>query len=155
MLKNDLKSIINECLEVIIKNDIYLLNHDVHEQSFSAVLVGYLKEKIPKSIDGGWDIDVEYNRNLDDPKKLSTGNVKPDIIIHRRGKNNNNGIEDNNLLIIEIKKNPKYNEEVADIKKIQRFIDEKPYYYKFGLFISIYPNLQVKFNTSWFERRNI
>lgn len=107
MDKCRLQMIIEEALEQLIKNDRYLIEHDVHEQSISSKLGYYLSSSIQPRSNGGWDIDVEYNRNGEVPKSLcGIGNVRPDIIIHRRGLNNPNGYEENNLLIIQIKKEP-------------------------------------------------
>lgn len=105
MDKCRLQMIIEEALEQLIKNDRYLIEHDVHEQSISSKLAYYLSSLIPPRSEGGWDVDVEYNRNDKNPKELHE-KVRPDIIIHRRGLNNPNGNEENNLLIIQIKKEP-------------------------------------------------
>ena len=128
---------IKELLELAIKkftiNDKYLIDHDVHEQTITTQISSYLK-----SIITGWHVDTEYNRNGDNPKSLKNiGNIKPDILIHRRGLNNPNKVEDNNLLIIEFKKSPTSSERNYDLEKINAFINEFPYYYKFGAFIEL------------------
>lgn len=140
MLKEELEKIILESLEELKISDRYLLENDVHEQSISAKLACYISRRMHLATANPWHVDVEYNRNGSVPKSLaSQGNVKPDIIIHRRGLNNENSSEDNNLLIIELKKNPTENEKEKDILKIKAFIDERPYLFKYGLFISINP----------------
>lgn len=76
---------------------------------------------------------------MNDQKRLNPNDrngVMPDIIIHQRGKNNDNGTEDNNLLVIEIKKIPTESERKKDISKIKRFIKNAPYHYKYGVFIA-------------------
>lgn len=101
---DELKQIINKSLDDLKTRDYYLMAHDVHEQTISAKLACYIMQNMG---DTSWDVDVEYNRNGDVPKSLMSrkGNVKPDIIIHRRGKNNLKRNENNNLLLIELKKN--------------------------------------------------
>ena len=59
----------------------------------------------------------------------------PDILIHRRGKNNDDFIKDNNLLVIEMKMKSSKSERLEDITKIRNFISEYPYLYKYGLFL--------------------
>jgi len=106
--KQQLEILIRNCINELIVNDKYLFQNDVHEQAITSRLACYILQKMLPRSSGGWDVDVEYNRNCHLPKKLHTvNNIKPDIIIHRRGLNNNQEMESNNLLIIEVKKNPK------------------------------------------------
>lgn len=153
MNKNQLDLLLKESLEQLIKNDRYLLEHDVHEQSISSKLGFYLNTKITPRSKGGWDVDVEYNRNGDFPKSLqAVGIVRPDVLIHRRSLNNNEKIEENNLLIIEMKKNPSPKEREDDIKIIRAFIKEYPYHYCFGAFISLNIKTPDVYKIEWFER---
>ncbi len=139
-MHSQLNEIIMTAIDKLYKYDFYLLEHDVHEQTISSIFAYYLRDlfkekKLP------WNIDPEYNRNGEKPKRLSSiGNVKPDIIIHIRGLNNDRGTEQNNLLIIEIKKDPSEEEIDTDMKKILAFIDEPPFSYCFGLFIGLMRN---------------
>ena len=150
MDKRQLQIIVEEALEQLIKNDRYLIEHNVHEQSISSKLGCYLSTKIPSRSNGGWDVDVEYNRNSEIPKALhGIGNVRPDIIIHRRGLNNPNGNEENNLLIIEIKKDPSDEDKAKDIKTIKAFISEPPFYYCFGVFICLDREIPKNYKDKW------
>lgn len=154
MDKCRLQMIIEEALEQLIKNDRYLIEHDVHEQSISSKLAYYLSSLIPPRSEGGWDVDVEYNRNDKNPKELHE-KVRPDIIIHRRGLNNPNGNEENNLLIIQIKKEPTdENKKKEDIETIKAFISEPPFYYCFGVFIGLDRRTPENYKDKWewFER---
>ena len=79
--------------------DRYLLDNDVHEVTISHKLAEYLQYQFPDM-----NVDCEYNRqvppdNGDNIKRRSdTGDrVRPDIIVHKRGSN------ENNCLVIEIK----------------------------------------------------
>jgi hypothetical protein len=120
-------------IEILFKNDIFLLKNDVNERSISHKLAEYLQQQFP-----GWNVDCEYNRKKIDIKKLegisecseekSTDIVIPDIIIHQRNKNTKN------LLVLEIKTNN--DNPNCDIKKLEFFTSEKgEYKYNFGLFL--------------------
>ncbi|MGO4374570.1 hypothetical protein AB4Z21_28210 [Paenibacillus sp. MCAF20] len=97
-----------------------------------------------------WDIDVEYNRNLNDVKRFDaltmqllnnysnnidflTGRkaVFPDVIIHKRGTNNN-------LVAIEVKKSHVSERlEQYDLDKINGYIIDKSLNYKYVAFIKL------------------
>lgn len=148
MLLKNLITLIKTSLDKLAKNDKYLLVNDVHEQSISGKLACYLTQNLFLYTKQRWNVDVEYNRNGKMPKSLpNQGNVKPDIIIHRRGLNNDRGDENNNLLIIELKKSPNRVDKDKDIAKIEAFIREPPFHFKYGVFISIKP-----IKLYWFRR---
>ena len=75
-----------------------------------------------------WDIDCEYNRNQETIKRLSycklghyeMHNVVPDIIVHRRG-------TDENLLVIEVKKTTNSEPDDVDIAKLEAFHSQLGY----------------------------
>lgn len=134
MTFEELKQIVNDSLEELRRMDAYLLEHNLNERSISHKLSCYIGKRIED-----WDVDAEYNRNMDDQKRLTPSDksgVMPDIIVHRRGQNNYNGTEENNLLVIEIKKIPTASERKKDILKLKKFIKNSPYHYKYGAFIA-------------------
>jgi hypothetical protein len=140
-----IKSIIEKSIDELYEYDNYLLQEDVHEQSICSMFAEYIRKNL-KDQNAKWDVDNEYNRCESFPKRLNRiGNVKPDIIIHKRGLNNIENIEYNNLLVIEMKKNPTVQETINDLQKIDAFIEESPFHYCYGLFIGIrkdcYPDL--------------
>jgi hypothetical protein len=140
MTYENLKEITMTAIDLFYNNDFYLLEHDVHEQTISSTFACYLRG-IFRERNLPWNIDAEYNRNGERPKRLSgIGNVKPDIIIHVRGLNNDLGIENNNLLIIEMKKYPSEVAMSDDLHKIQAFMEEAPFSYCFGVFIGLKQN---------------
>jgi hypothetical protein len=94
-------------IDFLLRLDAYLFETDVNERSISHKFATYLQNEFK-----GWDVDCEYNRDRHDPKILNLPNiyslevwpddvqaktVYPDIIVHRRGM-------EENLLVIEIKK---------------------------------------------------
>lgn len=70
-----------------------------------------------------------YSVDIEIPK-LNVENRRPDIIIHRRGKNTDN------YLIIEIKRDGTLEENNSDIKKIRTYWLGDPLKYKYGTFIN-------------------
>jgi hypothetical protein len=97
-----------------------------------------------------WDVDVEYNRNLNDIKRFDEWTMKllhslssnmdfltgaktvfPDIIIHNRGTKNN-------LIAIEVKKiNTSERLEQYDIDKIKGYILDEKLNYQYAAFIKL------------------
>ncbi|MBV5278437.1 MAG: hypothetical protein J0647_05305 [Campylobacteraceae bacterium] len=145
MTLENLKIIVSEAINELKAKDKYLLDHNVNERSISHKLACYIGKRID-----GWHVDAEYNRNMDDQKRLISTDkygVMPDIIIHRRGHNNDTTTENNNLLVIEIKKTPTEKQKRNDILKLKQFIKNPPYFYKFGAFIAFDGS-----DIEWFSR---
>lgn len=99
---------IKECLEKSISTlfqiDMFLLEHDVQEETICHRIAVYLEREIPE-----YHIDCEYNNDLDSPSGRKNvlypgtnkeNRFRPDIIVHKRGLNGRK----NNKLIIEVKK---------------------------------------------------
>ena len=108
-----------DAIQTLLERDEILLTTDVNERTISAQLACYLKLKFPE-----WDVDVEYNRQGLDPKKIGVGEsaelVYPDIIIHRRQ-------FDANLLVIEMKKGDALEPDEEDMKKLRAYVAEFKY----------------------------
>lgn len=125
---------IKPALEKFYKNDIHLIEKDVHEQTMSARIAHYLieqidkKKKVNETIEEEFrdiNVDCEYNKNIDLPKYVGAGIYIPDICVHERGKN------DNNKFVIEIKKDfGKKSDD--DICKILGYINSKSVKYEEG-----------------------
>lgn len=84
------------------ENDSFLFDKDVSEWAVAHRLAAYLEGFFPE-----YDVDCEYNRmpgpdgeyDSKAPKKvLGNKKIRPDIIVHRRGSN------EDNLIAIEMKK---------------------------------------------------
>jgi len=151
----DLKRMVISALDKFICNEEYLLSNDVSERTISSQVANYLTAESDNFRDFRWSIDCEYNRHLDFPKQLIINNehvrVIPDIIIHVRGENNYGNFSDNNLLVIEIKKNASVDNREYDLLKINGFIDQEPYNYKYGLFINF---VDTNYELEWLIRQN-
>ena len=133
-----IKEALNKSLDRLLANDFEILINDVNERTISHRLAIYLESYFP-----GWNIDCEYNRNHDDPKRLEikrrniesddthATTVYPDIIIHRRGTNDN-------LVVIEMKKTTSQEDDKYDIGKLCAF--KKQLGYKYAFFIKVKTN---------------
>ncbi|MFP4029622.1 MAG: hypothetical protein ACLFWL_17725 [Candidatus Brocadiia bacterium] len=126
-------------LLALYREDIYLLERDVNERSLSHKLAEHMQKEFGNS----WDVDCEYNRHVEEPKKLfydGYGDIKcdvrdtdaktvyPDIVVHKRGN------DKHNLLVIEIKKTTSEIGDEKDEAKLAAFTGEQ-YDYRVGLFL--------------------
>jgi len=122
---------IEKALQQLIKNDIHLLEENVNERSLTHLLAKYLEPFYPE-----YNIDCEYNRDVSSTSKnnkkqieviqhivgkqvktdsLEGKSVYPDIIIHRRGTNDN-------YLVMEAKKSSSSDKERdKDKKKLEKY----------------------------------
>ena len=149
--REEIKKIVCECVQQILIHDITLLKNDVSERAITHKLAEYIQRRITFL-----NVDCEYNRNVtkgkDEPKKvfmlqqeiqdllksdqkvedLLEVSTYPDIIVHQRG------VNENNLLIIEVKKkNSKINFK-HDYSKLEAFTENtelNSYHYEYGVFI--------------------
>lgn len=148
--------LLKQSVDLLYKNDSYLIKHSVHEQDISHRIAYYFENLLNNYSwykKSSFNVDVEYNKNFDDPKRVYSncddcGNArcyinqssyyidnyqspcKPDIILHERGSN------DNNILVIEIKKCN--NECKEDFAKLSAFTcNASDYKYKIGIYINI------------------
>ena len=134
-----LQRMIEESLDLLYQNDGYLIcNHrdrrenHVGERSV-AFRFGIYFNMLSKKNFPEFQVDMEYNRNMDNRKTLPSWHEGcfPDLILHKRGSNSDN------LLVIEMKTwwNP---HPEKDKQKIWEFCDiNGKYCYKYGAFILI------------------
>jgi len=137
------------CNAYINKNE-FLLKNDVNERSITHKFAECLTPLFTE-----WDVDCEYNLigNNEDIKMIKTIQIRtetlqsddtaektiyPDIIIHHGGKIGS----ENNLLVIEAKKNPSKKENDDDVAKIKTIMKELRY--KFGVFLRIETGKETK-----------
>lgn len=141
---NNIKKYVELALKKFGKNDIKLLEYSIDEYAYSHHIANYLNENFSTF---GYDVDCDYNKEgkagevkkgNEDLQNLEINNrrkqkkgLRPDIIIHERG------VNDNNLLIIEIKKlQAKNRDKENDREKLKKFT-KSPLKYKYGLFLTI------------------
>ena len=129
------ESALNDSLDQLLRSDGEILAMDVNERSISHRLASYLEPFFQ-----GWNVDCEYNRNHDDPKRLEiirrniqsddtqATTVFPDIIVHRRG-------TDENFVVIEMKKTSSQEADDYDLKKLSAFKEQLGY--QFAIFVKV------------------
>lgn len=111
--REELKKILESCVDKMLKNDHYLLENKTHECSISFRIGHYLQNELDSlkksdrlNIPENLVVDAEYNKCLNGSKICidefgKESLMRPDLIVHIRGKNG----FDNNFMAIEIKKN--------------------------------------------------
>lgn len=101
--REEIERRVRRAVEELRRHDGHLLEVDANERSITHHLAVYLQREFEDM-----DVDVEYNRDGHEIKRLLTQTnvssddtdavtVYPDIIVHRRGTNDN-------ILVIEVKK---------------------------------------------------
>lgn len=152
-LRSKLKRKVLQALDMLYEKDEYLLRNNqnknrqpfVGERAIAFRLGIYLEEILRSDSEFvKYNLDNNYNRNVGEVKQLPghSNGIYPDIILHKRG------INDENILVIEIK--TWWNQDIsADIEKLQEFTDNSGQYrYKVGLCITLD---KYKANLKWFE----
>jgi hypothetical protein len=106
MNRETIDNLVNKAIDLLVENEPQLLDLNATERALSHHLARYLGELVPE----GFNVDCEYNRNSDLPKRLNLSprqandreiratTVFPDIIIHKRDS------DKANLLVLEMKK---------------------------------------------------
>jgi len=111
---DQIKSRLEEAIEIVKEKDYFLLEYAVHERSICHRLAVYLEQSFT-----GFNVDCEYDNDLDSesgrkrvkfPDGSTQDRVFPDIIVHERGKNG----PDSNLLVAEMKK---YTDVMPDLEE--------------------------------------
>jgi hypothetical protein len=138
----EIENKINKAIKNFLKTDLILLIIDSSERSIAHKFAEHLQREFEE-----WNVDCEYNRENHDfleinPKRLKNyisectkdkksningSLVYPDIIIHHR-------LNNENLLVIELKKTSNDDDGSCDKKKLKKFI--KNLKYQYGLFIN-------------------
>lgn len=139
MEQADLDQRLIRAVESLLRGDGYLLEHDANERSITHRLAMHLVPEFD-----GWNVDCEYNRDGHEPKRLNlprrhavadddehATTVFPDIIVHRRG-------TQQNLLVIEAKKSTNPDDGAFDRRKLRAFADPAQLGYQFAVFVLLY-----------------
>lgn len=135
MRKGRVYKVLFAALNLLLRADADILEIDANERTISHRLANYLEPYFP-----GWNVDCEYNRNHDDPKRLDiprknvssddtqATTVFPDIIVQKRGTNKN-------LLVVEIKKTTSRENDEYDLNKLCAF--KQQLNYRFAVFVKL------------------
>jgi len=120
-----IKRNILHCIDKVYENDSDLLVRNNHEITISSKLAQYLFNEFKE-----YNVDCEYDKHIDQEKYNTelNQNIRPDIIIHKRG------TDENNLVYIEIKTDHNRESRIFDLEKIKS-MTKQVNKYKLGLFI--------------------
>lgn len=142
------KQIMELSLSRLVEKDNELIDRKVKEECINHRLAVYIDEYYRQFCGerNHCKVDLEYNKNLDNGKQVyvRTGNlikIRPDILLHKRGSN------DNNLIAIETKKDWFSRH---DTEKIQALL-KPPFKYCYG-FIILYRPLKPEMKVRFFYR---
>lgn len=135
---------IEEALRLLYKKDRFLITNTTNERSITHKFAEYIQSLFPE-----WNVDCEYNRKGEGESKEIDGQKTsyPDIIVHLRNTKHN-------LLIIEAKTSHAQNySDISDKEKIKKYIEDKKYGYRFGLWICFYDELEET-TMDWFKNKD-
>lgn len=146
MEKAKIENIIKNAVIDLKKNDIAIIELDeestvlesiagkkelerkLHEVCINHRLAVYI-EKYVREVDSSYFVDIEYNRYYKNEKYVDTtyhqGNVRPDIVVHKRVTCD----ENQHLLVVEAKKEILNS---IDESKIKALMKDPKYNYKYG-----------------------
>ena len=157
---DEIKEKVRKSLYLLWDNDKCLLSIDASERSITHRLSTYIEREFRE-----YNVDCEYNREGNDTKRyreivdqLNRAEINaddteakpafPDIIIHKRGNN------EDNLLVIEVKKYCGNHTEVdeKDKSKLEAFTAQNQFRYKYGIALQIPVNGKSTARLWWFAQ---
>ena len=127
MNRHEIESVVTRAIDRVIATERELLDRNVSERALTHHLARFICDEIRAP----FVVDVEYNRHLDDPKRmvlaprralddeLRATTVFPDIIVHVRG------TDAHNLLVLEVKKS--HDDLAYDERKLRAFREQLQY----------------------------
>lgn len=145
MKKEEIIEKIDFAKNKFLDKDLFLLSVDIHERTLTHKFAEYLQQKMD-TLNDGWNVDCEYNRNYDEIKKINPrlmdmyvdkkfsaldteiNSIFPDIIIHKRN-------SDINLLVIEAKKSHASKSSINKDKDKLQLIKEQ-FLYNYAVFLT-------------------
>lgn len=130
-LRRKLRAIVNSAIDNFNQNEINLIKLDVSERCICAKFASYVEKSIDNTEFKSYDVDVEYNRNEYDIKRLDD-RIVVDLIVHKRGENQDNS----NLICIEMKKGYKRLDYKRDKERLGKLtVENSEYHYLAGYMI--------------------
>lgn len=108
MTENAIRKLLMDSVGDFLHLDRELLDDDVHEQAIAHRIAFYME----KNNDTGYSFDCEYNKKSGNVKRWGNKIIRPDIIMHMRGRNGRG----DNLLVVEIKKDEICKSNIARLK---------------------------------------
>ena len=96
MSTQQIQKLFIDAVDAFLHFDEEMLKSDVHEQAIAHRIAYYIEKGGVR----GYTVDCEYNKQTNEPKRWHGRIFRPDIIVHKRGRNDRG----DNLLVVEIKK---------------------------------------------------
>jgi hypothetical protein len=175
MTHEEIAVIVNQSIDDLFDKDLILLQNDVSERALTHKLAEHLQTRFPQL-----NVDCEYNRDVTrgrgtpksvkmlrqptarelraaadmvDVEQLLATSTYPDIIVHRRGCN------EENLLVIEVKKQNSSVSHEHDYNKLKAFTENNEhnsYNFTYGIFILFETDCEQpsRPRLSWFTNGN-
>ena len=103
-----IKKLLMDAADAFLHFDRELLANNTHEQAIAHRIANYIEKGGVR----GYTVDCEYNKRAADAKRWRGKIFRPDIIVHKRGKNSRG----DNLLVVEIKKDKICKSNIARLK---------------------------------------
>lgn len=133
MNRDALETILNDALDKLYVTDHAIIAVDIAERTLCARLAAILQDSFKDHA-----VHAEYNRHGVHPKEIDLPNangvltgtrVFPDIIVHQPGH------DEENLLVIEVKKSTNVVSDEADLLKLEKIKDQIAY--RFAVFLRL------------------
>lgn len=133
MDEQEIRGVLTAAVERLQREEAKIIGADVAERTICACLAAILQQSFPDH-----SVHVEYNRHFVHRKEIRLPDVNgnlvskrvfPDIIVHQPG------CDDNNLLVIEVKKTTNQCQDHEDIYKLQ--LIKEQIRYQFAAFIRL------------------
>jgi hypothetical protein len=133
--QHHMQILVRRALKDLFDKDGPLLERDAAERAIAAKLAVHLAVLFPDH-----KVDVEYNRHGLDRKRVELppncryGGIKlilPDIVVHRRG------TDDDNLLVVELKKQTNTKKESRDCDRAKIVAMKREFHYQHGVLIDL------------------
>ncbi len=116
------RKIIEESLKKLVNNDLDLIRRELKEECINHCFAKYIEQEIRKFHPANrYSVDLEYDKNYENPKQMTYSDgkiysIRPDIIVHKRERNDSNEIyieckkpyltKDDKEKLLQAKKNP-------------------------------------------------
>lgn len=133
MDQDELERVLNAALDTLYAGDQAIIAVDVAERTLCARLAAILQGSFKDHA-----VHAEYNRHGVHPKEIDLPNadgvltgtrVFPDIIVHQPGH------DDENILVIEVKKSTNVAPDEADLRKLEKIKEQIAY--RFAVFLRL------------------
>lgn len=131
---------LNQAIKKFNRLESYLIENDLSERCICSKLASYIERELIHSDFSSYSVDVEYNKGYNgkntESKILNGRRIFPDLIVHKRGYNQQKGYD--NLFCVEMKKKSKHYDLTSDKERLRIMTtNERGFCYHAGFMILI------------------